>query len=173
LKGADVIQDAADYQAIASTAPFLTHLSVQLPASATTLPQHMASLLSACSKLVDLAVDVYDETNTIHMFHASSLLDVQALAAGTQLLSLQLPCCYRLTNLAPLGALMNQILHIRDCYNVDDLARLGALVDLQELGMSECGHRSDLPPPLQRRINCGELRVGPGVDRFTCFSEPF
>ncbi|KAG1663108.1 hypothetical protein FOA52_010511 [Chlamydomonas sp. UWO 241] len=37
----------ADYQAIASAAPWLTRLSMRSPASATALPQQMATLLSA------------------------------------------------------------------------------------------------------------------------------
>ncbi|KAG1672208.1 hypothetical protein FOA52_002909 [Chlamydomonas sp. UWO 241] len=44
------IEDPADYQAIASTSPWLTELSMKLPASATTLPQQMAALLAACGR---------------------------------------------------------------------------------------------------------------------------
>ncbi|KAG1660574.1 hypothetical protein FOA52_005110 [Chlamydomonas sp. UWO 241] len=38
-EGGDAIEDAADYQAISNTAPWLTQLSMMLPASATALPQ--------------------------------------------------------------------------------------------------------------------------------------
>ncbi|KAG1656118.1 hypothetical protein FOA52_007817 [Chlamydomonas sp. UWO 241] len=51
-----VIEDAADYQAIANTAPWLTHLRVPAGTRRTALPEHMASLLSACSKLEGLAL---------------------------------------------------------------------------------------------------------------------
>ncbi|KAG1663324.1 hypothetical protein FOA52_006283 [Chlamydomonas sp. UWO 241] len=50
------VAGAADYQAIATAAPWLTQLSLQLPGSATALPQHMASLLSVCSRLGNLTL---------------------------------------------------------------------------------------------------------------------
>ncbi|KAG1668964.1 hypothetical protein FOA52_001008 [Chlamydomonas sp. UWO 241] len=53
---------SADYEAITSAAPRLTHFSLELPASATALPQEMVQLLSACSKLEDLALSVHTMT---------------------------------------------------------------------------------------------------------------
>jgi hypothetical protein len=144
-QGAAAIKDPADYEAIARTAPFLTELSLKLPASATALPQQMATLLSACSKLVDLALHAYDEGQ--YMVPVSSLVDVDALlSVGTQLLHLKLPGCTSLTNLAPLRGLVNlQSLDIRS-YKVSDLTPLGALVNLQRLDMSCCYEVSDLAP---------------------------
>jgi hypothetical protein len=103
-QGAAAVESSSptDYEAIASTAPFLTRLSLELPDSATALPHEMAGLLSACSRLEDLeilALDAYDETRR------ASLVDISAFAQGTQLMSLQLPSWSNLTNLAPLGAL--------------------------------------------------------------------
>ncbi|KAG1655768.1 hypothetical protein FOA52_008475 [Chlamydomonas sp. UWO 241] len=174
-----VIESAADYQAIASAAPWLTHFSYSLPASATALPQQMASLLAACSKLQDLAILVrYSHAaklpQTVEGFSfvrggTSNLADVSALATGTQLLSLRLPSCSNMTNLAPLrallslrgldmsdceasdvvplGALMNlQTLKITDCLDLSDLAPLGALLRLQSLDISNCRKMSDLAP---------------------------
>jgi hypothetical protein len=128
-EGAAEIEDPADYEAIASTAPFLTELSLKLPASATALPQQMASLLSACSKLEDLALHAYDGAVPAYMQRALSLVDVDALmAAGPQLLHLRLPWCFSLTDLAPLRGLLNlQSLDIKLC-GVSDLAPLGALL---------------------------------------------
>jgi hypothetical protein len=112
------IEDAADYDAVASTSPFLTELSLKLPASATALPQQMAALLSACSKLEDLTLHAYDKATWL-----SSLVDVDALARGTRLLHLRLPNCSSLTDLAPLRPLVNlKSLSIRGCTNVSDLA---------------------------------------------------
>jgi hypothetical protein len=54
-QGAAAIRSPTDYEAIARTAPWLTHLSLEPPASATALPQEMAGMLSACSKLEDNA----------------------------------------------------------------------------------------------------------------------
>jgi hypothetical protein len=78
---------------------------------------------------------------------SSSLVDIAALSCcGTQLLSLQLPWCLRLTNLAPLAALVNlQSLNINYC-NVSDLVPLAALVKLQSLNINGCGAVSDLAP---------------------------
>jgi hypothetical protein len=61
-QGPAAIESPADYEAIASiSSPFLTHLSLELPASATALPHQLTGVLSACSKLEDLAIRAYDE----------------------------------------------------------------------------------------------------------------
>jgi hypothetical protein len=64
---------------------FFTHLSLGLPAGATTLPQEMAGLLCVCSKLEDL--DMRGSNGALY----SRVADITALASGTQLLSLKLP----------------------------------------------------------------------------------
>jgi hypothetical protein len=97
-QNAAAIEIPADYAAITSTA--LTHLSLVLPDSATALPQQMAGMLSACSKLEDVGM-------RSSVGSTSGLVDISALAAGTQLLSLKLPWCFHLTNVAPLAALVN------------------------------------------------------------------
>jgi hypothetical protein len=75
----------------------------------------MAGVLSACSKLEDLEL-FYGGSGTEDELELASIVDIAALAAGTSLLSLQLPWCPFLTNLAPLGALVNlQSLDIREC----------------------------------------------------------
>jgi hypothetical protein len=118
------IESPADYAAITSTAPFLKQLSLRLPAGVTALPQEMAGMLSGCSKLEDLAMRSSKKY--------ASLVDITALAAGTQLLSLQLPCCFHLTNVAPLASLVNlQSLDISGCRSVSDLAPLTAMVNLK------------------------------------------
>jgi hypothetical protein len=58
----------------------------------------MASLLSACSKLEELAICAYDKKRPRREAgkgwgDESSLVDVDALAAGARLLSLRLPMC--------------------------------------------------------------------------------
>jgi hypothetical protein len=144
-QGAAAIKDPADYEAITRTAPYLTELSLKLPGSATALPQQMASLLSACSKLEDLALHAYNKEEC--RLPVSRLLDLSALlAAGSQLLHLRLPNCHSLTNLAPLRGLVNlHSLNIRSC-KMSDLAPLGALVNLQSLDISFCKEVSDLAP---------------------------
>ncbi|KAG1661693.1 hypothetical protein FOA52_001970 [Chlamydomonas sp. UWO 241] len=52
--GAAAIEGPADYDVIAGASPWLTHLSLPLPPSATALPQPMDGVLSACTKLEDL-----------------------------------------------------------------------------------------------------------------------
>ncbi|KAG1667848.1 hypothetical protein FOA52_011036 [Chlamydomonas sp. UWO 241] len=145
-RGAPAIEAAADYEAITKIAPWLTQLSLRLPHSAAALPQQMASLLSACSKLEDLTLHAYDEAVPTYMPPVSNLVHVDALAAGIQLLHLRLPCCSSLLNLAPLRGLVNlQSLDISQCRKVSDLAPLGALVNLQsqEISFSDV---SDLAP---------------------------
>ncbi|KAG1675056.1 hypothetical protein FOA52_002715 [Chlamydomonas sp. UWO 241] len=154
-----VIESDAAYKGIASAAPWLTHLNLPLPASATMLPQQMASLLAACSKLEDLELHAQDELAPAHIDRVSLLVGVDALAAGTQLLSLRLPMCTSLTNLAPLGALVNlQCLNIGDCYQVSDLGLLEALVNLQTLDISGLFNVSDLTP-LVAMVNLTRLNV--------------
>lgn len=51
----DDIKKPADYEAISSTAPWLTQLSQKLPHSAKALEQ-MAALLAACTKLEDVTL---------------------------------------------------------------------------------------------------------------------
>ncbi|KAG1658246.1 hypothetical protein FOA52_008506 [Chlamydomonas sp. UWO 241] len=145
-EGAAAIEAAADYEAITKTAPWLTQLSLELPGDATALPQQVASLLSACSKLEDLTLRAYDVPGA-YMPRVSSLVDVDALAAGTQLLRLQLPSCSSLLNLAPLRGLVNlQSLDISGCSKLSDLTPLGALVSLQGLNMRGFRKVSDLAP---------------------------
>jgi hypothetical protein len=140
----------ADYNAIASTAPWLTHLSLELPASATALPQEMAGLLSACSNLEagDLAVRAFDEARPGTSGGGrtrSSIANVDALAAGTQLLSLRLPWCSRLTSLAAIGEMVNlQSLDMRECRAVSDLAPFAAMVNLRTLNVSGSSAVPDL-----------------------------
>jgi hypothetical protein len=50
-QGAAAIESPADYKVVVSTAPWLTHLSLVLPACATALPTLMAGVLAAGSKL--------------------------------------------------------------------------------------------------------------------------
>ncbi|KAG1664002.1 hypothetical protein FOA52_010518 [Chlamydomonas sp. UWO 241] len=90
-KDAAMINSDADYQAIASATPWLTHLSCALPGSATALPQQMASLLAACSKLEDLALHAHNKLSLASTARVSLLEGVDALAAITSLLSLKLP----------------------------------------------------------------------------------
>jgi hypothetical protein len=145
-EGDAAIEDPAEYEAIARSAPFLTEVSLKLPASATALPQQMASLLSACSKLEDLTLHAYDKAAWTPP--VSSLVDVDALlAAGPQLLHLRLPSCTSLTNLAPLRGLVNlQSLDMSWCTKVSDLVSLAALVNLQSLNICGCRRVSDLAP---------------------------
>ncbi|KAG1677950.1 hypothetical protein FOA52_001368 [Chlamydomonas sp. UWO 241] len=129
--GAASIGSPADYEAIASAAPWLTHFSLELPASASALPQEMARLLAACSKLEDLEMSAYDDLRKWRVVLESSLANIDVLAAGTQILRLQLPICSRLTSLAPRRAMVNlQSLDMRDCSSVSDLAPLGGMVCL-------------------------------------------
>ncbi|KAG1656397.1 hypothetical protein FOA52_008807 [Chlamydomonas sp. UWO 241] len=137
-RGVTIQDPAVDYPAIASTAPWLTQLSLKPPASATALPQEMAGLLSACSKLEELALD-----GTVPAAcEESRLVDIVALAAASHLLRLRLISCSCLTNLAPLTALAN----LRNCRAVSDLAHLTALANLQSLDISSCHSVSDLVP---------------------------
>jgi internalin A len=160
---AAAIEDPADYDAITRAAPFLTELSLKFPGSATALPQQLASLLSACSKLEDLTLCAYDEAYVgTYMWQppVSSLVDVDALlAAGPQLLHLKLPSCSNLTNLAPLRGLVNlQSLDISSCEKVSDLTPLGALLSLQSLDMSWCSSVSDMAP-LTALVNLQSLNI--------------
>jgi hypothetical protein len=133
-----VIKKSADYKAIASSAPFLTHLSLALPATSKALRREMSGLLSACSKLEDLALSAIGN---------SKLADITVLAVGTQLVRLKLPTWCPLSNLAPLAALANlQSLDISRCAFVSDLAPLRAMLNLQSLNMSSCTAVSDLAP---------------------------
>jgi hypothetical protein len=131
------IEDASDYQAIIHAAPFLTQLRLgtsflKLPAgrgagwalvrhwlgagwapaaaSATALPQQVAALLAASTKLEDLA---------LHTDDASQLVDISALAAGTQLQRLEMTCFLAVSSLSPLGGMENmQSLNISGCDGV-------------------------------------------------------
>jgi hypothetical protein len=179
-QGAGAIERPADYEAIASASPFLTHLSLELPTSATALPQEMAWVLSACSKLAHLAIRAYDETGGGHCL--SNIVGIGALASGTQLMSLKLPGCVRLRSLAPLATMANltslyigiccavsdlaplrsmvklQILDMSYCISVSDLAPLAAMANLQSLNMSNCSSVSDLTP-LTALVNLRSLDV--------------
>jgi hypothetical protein len=153
-QGAGAIERPADYEAIASASPFLTHLSLFLPTSATALPQQMAGVLSACSKLEDLALSSL----------RSRIVDIDVLASGTQLLSLQLPSCSTLRSLQSLAAMVNlQSLDISGCDAVSDLAPLTGVVSLTSLEMSYCGAVSDLAP-LAAMVNLQRL------DMYECSS---
>ncbi|KAG1670358.1 hypothetical protein FOA52_000118 [Chlamydomonas sp. UWO 241] len=105
--GAAAIASHADYEAITGASPWLTHLSLELPASDTDLPQQMAVVLSACSKLEGLAIRDYDDSMPAAVPRYSSIVDIGALAAGTQLLSVKLPWCRALRNLQSLAAMAN------------------------------------------------------------------
>jgi hypothetical protein len=108
VQGGGAIEDPADYQAIASTASMLTELSLELPASATALPLQMAALLS-CSKLEGLAI--YGST---YAYGDSILVDVGVLrSAGTQLQRLEMHYCSALSDLAPLGDMV-QLLGLKN-----------------------------------------------------------
>jgi Leucine-rich repeat (LRR) protein len=134
---------------MASSSPWLTHLGLELPASATALPQQMAGVLSACSKLEELAMRSYrlGTSSDRSMQPFSNIVNVDALAACTQLLSLELPWCYLLTNLTPLGSLVNlQTLDMSYCRALSSLAPLSAMANLKELRMSVCRSVSDLSP---------------------------
>ncbi|KAG1657003.1 hypothetical protein FOA52_012004 [Chlamydomonas sp. UWO 241] len=138
-QGGAAIEDAADYQAIAYAAPWLTHLGLQLPASATALPPQLGALLSGCSKLEDLELRAEGR---------SQLVDVGALAAGTQLLRLGLSnFCSSLTDLAPLSAMASlACLDIPNWTAVSDLAPLAVMVKLRSLNISGCVGVLDLTP---------------------------
>ncbi|KAG1673938.1 hypothetical protein FOA52_015693 [Chlamydomonas sp. UWO 241] len=162
--GAAAIESPADYDAIASAAPWLTHLSLDLPARAIALPQHMAGVLSACSKLEDLEMRAFDEarpgtSGSVRSEGLSKIANMDALAAGTQLRRLQLPWCLNLTTLLPLGALMNlQGLNISSCRAVFNLAPLATVVNLQSLNMSSCIAVSDVAP-LAAMVNLQTLNI--------------
>jgi internalin A len=95
----------------------------------------MAVLLTACSKLEDLA---------LFASYQSQIVDIIALSAGAQLLRLRLTSFDDVSDLSPLAALVNlQSLNISGC-DATDLAPLGALVDLQNLEMVHCEYLSDL-----------------------------
>jgi hypothetical protein len=63
-------------------------------------------VLSACSKLEELAIRAFDEADPGSGESLSRIANVDALAAGTQLLSLKLPRCNLLTSLAAIGGMM-------------------------------------------------------------------
>ncbi|KAG1662281.1 hypothetical protein FOA52_002170 [Chlamydomonas sp. UWO 241] len=150
-QGGAAIEDVADYEAIANAAPWLTHLGLQLPASATALPPQLGALLSACSKLDELE---------LHADGQSELVDVGALAAGTQLLRLGLSnFCSSLTNLAPLSAMANLTsLDIHHWKAVSDLAPLAVMVNLRSLNINHCTAVSDLAP-LTVMVNLHSLNI--------------
>ncbi|KAG1667966.1 hypothetical protein FOA52_008338 [Chlamydomonas sp. UWO 241] len=146
-EGGLTLEDAADHQAI--VAPLLTQLSMRPPASATALPQQMAALLSACSKLEELV---------LHAYHAE-IVDITALAAGTQLQRLEMTSS-AVSDLAPLGALVKlQSLDLRHCSRVSDLAPLGHLVKLQSLDISCCDGVSDVAS-LGTLVGLVSLKIG-------------
>jgi hypothetical protein len=155
------IEHHADYEAIASASPFLTHLSLEIPDSATAVPKQMAGVLSACGKLeLDLAFrpDRPDTSRSWSM-PRSSMVDVSSLAAGTQLLRLQLPLCPRLTSLAALGAMADlQSLNMCLCESVSDLAPLATMVKLQTLDVRGCRAVTDLAP-LSTMVNLQSLDI--------------
>jgi hypothetical protein len=151
------VEGPADYEAITRSSPWLTHLSLWVPASATALPQEIAGLLSACRKLESL--DMCDDANDSG--DQSTLVDVGALAAGTHLLSLRLPTFCALTNLAPLGSLVNlKSLDMSGCDAVSDLAPLASLVNLKSLDVNVDGV-SDLAF-LQAMVNLQRLNLHTG-----------
>jgi hypothetical protein len=77
----------------------------------------------------------------------SSIVNVDALAAGTQLLSLKLPFCTRLTSLTALRGMVNlHSLNIDSCSSVSDLTPLASMENLQSLNVSHCSSVSDLAP---------------------------
>jgi hypothetical protein len=133
-----VIESDADYRAIASAALFLTLLSLRLPASATVLPQQMAGLLSACSKLEEAAAK--SEADLV-------LTNLAPLAALGNMQILDIRGCISVSVLAPLKAMSNlKSPNMSGCFKVSGPAPLGALVKLQSLIMSHCSRVSDLAP---------------------------
>jgi hypothetical protein len=84
------------------------------------------------------------------------------LAAGTQLQRLDITGCQVVSDLTPLGALVDLVdlhtLNMRDCHSVSDLAPFGALVNLQSLDMYGCSSVSDLAP-LTAMVNLRSLNV--------------
>ncbi|KAG1664236.1 hypothetical protein FOA52_003489 [Chlamydomonas sp. UWO 241] len=143
--GSAAIDSPSGYEAIASASPWLTHLSLELPVTTTALPQEMAALLAACSKLDDLGIGVYElESIPVGSEGWSPYLSIVDIS---QLRSLLLIKSARLSNLVPLAALVNlQSLDISELRAVSDLAPLGALVNLQSLDIGGCWHVSDLAP---------------------------
>jgi hypothetical protein len=138
LQGGAVIEDAADYQAIARAAPWLIELSMMPPTNATALPQQMAALLRRRAASW--------RTGPVCTKRRSQDCWT-SLAAGTQLLRLSLPSCSSLTNLAPLAAMVYlQSLSMAACSAVSDLA---PLVNLQSLDISGC---NDVSVPGTPRI---------------------
>jgi hypothetical protein len=87
----------SEYQVLAGAAPFLTGLSVPLR-EVTELPVEMAHMLAACSRLESLTV-----------YAAGHIEDIGALAAATNLRSLNLSSCMKLSaaDLAPLATMVN------------------------------------------------------------------
>ncbi|KAG1674575.1 hypothetical protein FOA52_001824 [Chlamydomonas sp. UWO 241] len=148
------IQRRADYETIAIVSPWLTHLSLELPASVTALPHHMAGVLSACSKLEDLAMSEPDDASG-----GTSIANIDALATGTQLLSLRLPWCPCVTSLAPLGGMVNLQSLTMHCGAVSDLAPLSGMVNLKNLGLLGCSAVTNLAP-LGSLVNLSSLNIG-------------
>jgi hypothetical protein len=107
------------------------------------------------------AITVYDgEAEEDDDRPLSNIANIDALAAGTQLLSLQLPRCPHLASLAPLMAMDLQTLFISGCSAVSDLAPLTALVNLQTLDMRNCDVACDLAP-VEGMTNLKHLYTGP------------
>ncbi|KAG1667965.1 hypothetical protein FOA52_008337 [Chlamydomonas sp. UWO 241] len=136
-QGGMTLEDPADFHAIARATPFLTQLRIIPPARSTALPQQMAELLSQCSKLEDLALHAYE----------SQLVDITALAAGTQLQRLELRNFLAVSHVMPLATMANlQSLNMSQCSHVSSLSPLGAMVKLQSLNLTHCSRVSDLAP---------------------------
>jgi hypothetical protein len=132
-----------------SPAPLLPHAPQPVSSSQRHLSATANGWDSACTKLEDLAIHVYDEFGPGPCGFDST---------GTQLLSLSLPQCFRLTNLAPLAALVNlQSLSISWFRSVSDLTPLTALVKLQTLDVRGCRYVSTLAP-LEGMVNLKNLR---------------
>jgi hypothetical protein len=117
----------------------------------------MAGVLSACSKLEDLALQAYDDSRPEGGQRVSNIVDIDVLASGTQLLSLDMSHCRSVSDLAPLGAMVNlHDLSIGYCRAVSDLAPLTALVNLKSLDVRGCSV-SDLAP-IEAMTNLQDLQ---------------
>ncbi|KAG1660084.1 hypothetical protein FOA52_011150 [Chlamydomonas sp. UWO 241] len=185
-EGGTTIEGAADYQAVANAAPWLTQLSMRPPVSATALSQKMSALLSAFGKLEDLAlplvnlrilkVECYEVDGDDVAINAVS--ELAPLAAMVNMQSLIMHSCFGVTELSPLIAMRLdmwyctglydlalltamvklQRLDMRYCTGVTNLSPLAAMVSTQSLNISGCTAASNLAPlGAMLRINRGEL----------------
>ncbi|KAG1672504.1 hypothetical protein FOA52_002813 [Chlamydomonas sp. UWO 241] len=159
--GAAAIESIAEYKVVASSSPWLTHLSLELPASATALPQLMAGVLSTCSKLKDLAIlsQALINLQSLNISYLDSVPDLGPLTAMVNLKSLDISYLDGVTDLATLIAMVDlQSLNISYLDAISDLARLTALVNLKRRTMRGCDALSDLAA-LTHMVNLQKLNI--------------